>query len=380
MVDIDAQHTNYNGNEKTLSTSNVSRLQLKWTVPNNTGTVFQVVVVGKTLYAYDFQSISALDATTGTQKWTTQIGVSNLNFPTPLVTHGYVYAYGSDANASTLQLTALNASTGKIVWSTVLSHSGPSSNSGLTYANGVVYAGGSESDKDGLTYAVNAKTGQLLRAFDTGSNTGSSGPIWSAPSVANGILYVRTLYTIQAFNISTGAHLWTVKHGGKPSSDSGVTISNNLAIYSESMIQYSEGKQRSYTKLYALDAKTGAQKWAVRGTAGAFGTNIAVAKGVVYAKGSDVTAYNETTGKMIWTVAASPSSSPSQGIAVANGVVFSVQWNNSGASALLLAFNATTGKKLWSYTYNQGFLFCPIVANGMVYIGNGRNLLAFALS
>jgi outer membrane protein assembly factor BamB len=259
----------------------------------------------------------------------------------------------------------------------VLSYGGGfSSGSGLTYANGVVYAGGSLGDVDGIAYAVDAKIGKLLHTFDTGRGE----PIWSAPSVANGILYLRTMYTIQAFNISTGAHLWTVKHGGSPSSDSGVTNSNNLAIYSENLTRYSGGKTQYYNELYALNAQTGAQKWVVQGTAGPFITNIAVANGVIYAKGSDVTAYHETTGKVIWTVPAGPSSSPSEGIAVANGVVFSVQWNISGGSTLLLALNANTGKKLWSYTDKSGLIFCPIVANGMVYIGDAYDLLAFARS
>jgi outer membrane protein assembly factor BamB len=74
-------------------------------------------------------------------------------------------------------------------------------------ANGVVYVG----SQDGNLYAFNAATGQTLWSAAT------SGPIYSSPTVANGVVYIGSspiyLLNFYAFNAATGQPLWTAGVG-----------------------------------------------------------------------------------------------------------------------------------------------------------------------
>jgi outer membrane protein assembly factor BamB len=51
---------------------------------------------------------------------------------------------------------------------------------------------------------------------------------------------------------------------------------------------------------------------------------------------------------------------------VANGVVYVGSWNHNS----LIALNAKTGQKLWSYATGNRVVSSPAVAKGMVYVGS----------
>jgi outer membrane protein assembly factor BamB len=67
-----------------------------------------------------------------------------------------------------------------------------------TIANGILYAG---SDQYGSVYALNATAGTLLWHYKTGS-------ISSSPAVVDGILYVGYVGGFSAINASNGGFLW----------------------------------------------------------------------------------------------------------------------------------------------------------------------------
>jgi polyvinyl alcohol dehydrogenase (cytochrome) len=76
---------------------------------------------------------------------------------------------------------ALDATTGKILWQTPDPTSGAIDESSLSVANGVLYAG--SFDSAGHMYALNAATGKVLWSFASG------GSVLDGPSIVNGIVY-----------------------------------------------------------------------------------------------------------------------------------------------------------------------------------------------
>jgi glucose dehydrogenase len=90
-------------------------------------------------------------------KWSYDAGaVDNISRGTPLVIDGIMYI-----NAGS-KLFAVNAATGKPVWSVSLEPAFPANGRGPTYADGRIYAYGRT-----ILYAVDAKTGKVLDSFGT---------------------------------------------------------------------------------------------------------------------------------------------------------------------------------------------------------------------
>jgi hypothetical protein len=104
----------------------------------------------------------------------------------------------------------------------------------------------------------------------------------------------------------------------------------------------------------------------------------AVANGVVYIGSADskMYAFNADTGKTLWSTATTATgngieSSP----VVANGVVYIGSLDDT-----LYAFDAATGQLLWSAATGFEIYSSPTVANGVVYVGSkDRKLYAFHL-
>jgi outer membrane protein assembly factor BamB len=129
-----------------------------------------------------------------------------------------------------------------------------------------------------------------------------------------------------------------------------------------------------YGELFAFDALTGKQKWAVK--VAPIDTGVAAGGGLVYvAANNTLYALAGATGQKVWSakVATPP---------VVDGPS-TYGWNAApqlqggvlyfpGADGRLTAFNAATGKKLWAATAagaGVSFLTTPAVANGLVYAG-----------
>jgi outer membrane protein assembly factor BamB len=98
------------------------------------------------------------------------------------------------------------------------------------------------------------------------------------------------------------------------------------------------------------------------------GSTPAVVNGVIYFDADDGNLYalNASTGAKLWSFAAGADllSPP----AVANGVVYIVSNEMSGAGTVY-ALNPNTGAKLWSFANDTPLADSFVVANGVVYVG-----------
>ena len=113
-------------------------------------------------------------------------------------------------------------------------------------------------------------------------------------------------------------------------------------------------------------------------TIGGMKSSPVVADGVVYIGSNDgnITAWNATTGVMLWnfTTANEVSSSP----AVANGIVYvaSANWGGFANDVNLYALDAATGQEVWGSSI-YGEPSSPAVVDGVVYITDiGGNVYA----
>lgn len=118
----DAGHTAYNPLEKIINAKNVSSLQVAW---NNSSIVQPngAIADKNLLYVDDVQQsaggLYAIDATTGAQKWYTNVNLTwPLNHGTAVISGNVVVTPCSNGSSSPF-LTALcgvKASSGKILW------------------------------------------------------------------------------------------------------------------------------------------------------------------------------------------------------------------------------------------------------------------------
>ncbi len=176
--------------------------------------------------------VYALNASNGTLRWKAPY------LSLSAVAHGIVYATHIDADNIHIELDALDANTGKVLW-----HYNPGLQAELaTVSNGVLYGTGSiDMSNDDALYALDATKGTLLWSVnvqDQGFNT---------PQIVNNVLYatstrdnkdvsppVRSGYAY-AFNAKTGKQLWrTAKINayipGEPTIADGVMyiVTNNV--------------------------------------------------------------------------------------------------------------------------------------------------------
>lgn len=150
----------------------------------------------------------AINAINGKILWNYSLGGDwYSNVTTAVVANGVVYiGFGSlpgnggcsGADGGTGEVYALNATSGTLLWETYAGFCDAST----AVANNTVYVGGA----DGSVNAINATTGKIVWTFNGNGNFGN--PIYSAPTVANGVVYISN-GGLLALNATNGATLWT---------------------------------------------------------------------------------------------------------------------------------------------------------------------------
>jgi outer membrane protein assembly factor BamB len=230
-------------------------------------------------------------------------------------------------------------------------------------SNGVLYVGG-----DHAMWAINATTGAKIwhSAYIPNSPPLGLAPEFNPTTVAGSIVYADTFYgeTIYAFDTATGRVLWTAPVRWMPRTQScarggyecviwPVSVANGLAyVVSDHLTAY--------------NASTGALVFS--SPVKVIGSYPAVSNGMAFISSSDgLHAFNATTGQLIWSNpdTASPKGPESTAPAVDGSTVV------VGTPNSVMAFAASDGHRLWTTKPASSTVFytTPSIANGVVYAG-----------
>ena len=327
--------------ENVLNAANVGTMDLAWSYTTGPLACGSPAVVGKTIYAGAWDgNMYALDAETGAKKWSFQ--TSGQICASPTVVNGIVYFGGYNA-----VLYALHAHTGTLVWKYRTNACG-------LYAapiivNGTLYQ---VTGCYGNVYAFDAATGAVKWQVKppTASDTG-----WT-PAVAHGNVYVGfTNGQMCALDQNTGATKWSYQAGGALYAG-GAAVANGLLFFGAGNGVF-----------YALNATTGALVFKRKLGGGLENSLPSVYNGVVYVGNwNNGTAYalDARTGAPKWAFASG--GGIIFGPAIANGIAYF-----GGDNHNLYALDANTGVVLWQYLggdrYQGNSIGGPTVANGTLF-------------
>jgi hypothetical protein len=335
-----------------------------------------------------------LAAISGSQLWVSfyDDGVANALGVSPDGSAVFVTGSGREStNNSDFATVAYDTSTGAILWAKGYNGTGNS----FDYANALgVSPDGSEvivtgpsrgpaGDSDYATVAYDASTGAKLWArrysgaesradvanalgvspdgsevFVTGSSRGSAGD----PD-----------YATVAYDTSNGAKLWARRYNGR---GNGSDIANALGVSPDGSEVYVTGLSLGSTSsadyaTVAYDASTGAALWTKRYNGTGNGFDMANALGVspdgseVFVTGpsrgstsdSDfaTVAYDASTGDRLWAKRYDDGSANALGVSPDGSMVFVTGpslGSTSSADYATVAYDASTGAKLWAKRYN----------------------------
>jgi outer membrane protein assembly factor BamB len=375
------------------------------------------VVVDDTVYVSDYGYACALDALNGSLKWTRELFVSATN-NSPAVADGIVYVGCCDHT-----FYALDAETGTTIWTY---DTGSSDGSAPTVAGGIVYVGSSPRG----VFALNATNGALIWNYPSAIRDSSF-------ALAGGILYACNSEGIHALDAENGTQIW-VYAPSNTNINSAPTVANGiLYVKGGDCYLYAFGKANQsaislfpkvnlanttvaitgagFTSNARVTATFGSQSVALTNStidalghfSGSFQINPSTTPGrylISVTDNTNVTAcanftvvgspttswpmymhdpqhtgtpdnFVPTSNNTLWTYKVDRSETlddVASSAAVVEGIVYTASLNG-----YVYAFDAYTGECYWKYNLpGLGTLSSPSVVDGVVYIGSHYGLLA----
>lgn len=289
-------------------------------------------------------AIYVLRKTNGQIMWSTK-GEGSATYPT-IIGNVVYYSFREEFGSSNFFMNAVEANTGKLLWTRELQASRP----GRVYISGDIvyvraYVGGglihnanntvSMASKTARIYAVNVSTGKLVWEFKGGSVDFSTELLVEPKN----IIFI-TSEGLYAINKNTGKQAWFLEGNFSPSN---ITVGKFLYVHGDST--------RKDNKFYVIDPKTGKAIWNYQD------------KNIFYTKVSGDTVYlsteeslvalNASTGKKLWkfktggffkagtNVSATP-------LVFKNHVIFptrtNIIWGKDDIQGYLYSIDARTGK------------------------------------
>ncbi|MCI4368225.1 MAG: PQQ-binding-like beta-propeller repeat protein [Thermoplasmata archaeon] len=275
----------------------------------------------------------------GTALWTVELGTTPT---TPDLSGGLLLLGGSDGYVS-----ALNSSTGAIVWATSV---------GGTVAQGV-------SVDNSSVFVTTIAGEELALSLPSGSiewRRSLDAPLAGAPAVSGGVVYsVSRNGTVYALS-ENGSIRWSENVGA--ASDTGPAVADGLVVVAD-----------RHANITAFDPVSGATRWRWAGAAlpgsDAIESTPAVAPGSIYVQTDlgTIAALYPSNGSLRWTRSVpytgyATLSSPAAG---PNAVYF------ADAQEELIALSASTGRPLWGSQLNFAAIYSsPALDRGALFVGD----------
>jgi outer membrane protein assembly factor BamB len=337
-----------------------------WSFPTRGPVRGSPVLAGNTvLFGSGDGHLYALDAGSGRERWRASLGGAVAS--SPAVRDGTVFATSRERS-----VTALDLVTGAVRWRF---ETGPDLPfawgwdfwlSSPAVSNGTVYVGSG----DGRLYALDARTGRRLWSAQTG------GRVRSSPAVADGVVYAGSMDgKLYALDAATGKEVWVFEAEGA-SLDSQKFGFDRTSIVSSPAVTADlvfVGSRDAH--LYAVDRKSGRQRWSVAHKIDYMKGEPAVSwvlgspafsDGRVFVGSSDgrfFHAVRADTGEEVWRFK-TPGNVLSSA-ALSGGRLFF-----GGEEGHLFALDATTGTELWRFRTGGAVISSPAVGGAVVYVGS----------
>ena len=288
-------------------------------------------------------------------KWTFATA-SNVR-SSPVVVDGVVYV-GSDDG----RMYALDAATGTQRWSFAVNANMPVRSS-ATLVDGFLYIGsqgGTAAGQFGYLYKLAANVGTQCWQYRYGT---SRLDVDHAPAVNFGVAFARHGGTFVGVSISNGAPLWQYRYN---------TINRGpLGAAMDGGTLYAPG---SDNVLYAADVRDEQQIWRQTGHHCAACIVLLDETRMIYCGGYSVQCHDRATGTRLWRTDLGSGLDFTPDCSPAVGWV----WTGASSSQLvfaciktnLYALRATNGSQLWRRTAAAEFHSSPALVGNMLFIGN----------
>jgi outer membrane protein assembly factor BamB len=285
--------------------------------------------------------VLAFDTSACNLRWSAPTG--SVVYSSPAVAGGRVIVGTLDRGVQ-----AFDARTGAPRWSNPLPGTFLGS---ATPSGGLVYIGNLE----GTLYALDLATG----AVRWSSSLPAGGAISGAPAVVDGRVFAGySTGRLRAFKARTGKLLWTVRDMGP--------VLGAPAVHDGVVFAGGGGN------LYAIEAATGKQVWAVPAGPAPVASSAAVANGFVFVRTRDRTlrGFDELSGvELIAQQMGGDDPEAGNAIAYASPVVANGVLYVTSSDARLYAFDANDGAFLNSVSTRGEVWGSPAVADGRVWVG-----------
>jgi outer membrane protein assembly factor BamB len=252
---------------------------------------------------------------------------------------GAVFGFRS-APGGTSQVVASSATSGRALWTHDTGHlPGNAATGWLRYANGMVYiAAGISQDLTAAqpsVRALDARTGRLVWTASLDSS-------WQIPVLAAGVLYAATASGIVALNAETGTPLWR---------SAALATSMGAVVATDGVVCCSDAVSLSGTPVFALAAASGRLLWHDElAPLQCAASGVIVFSPVPGAAGqSTLSARHARTGKPAWKRAVPQGFGV---MITFDGVVYynaSLSDASATGNGLLHAIDAASGRLLWTY-------------------------------
>jgi outer membrane protein assembly factor BamB len=353
-----AAHSWANPHEKTLKPGNVARLQQLWSQKLGQFYVGATTQADGMVYACsNLYGLSALDAATGAEQWSTYTG-GQCGSATLTAEAAYVTTWGG--NPIRYALTAVRRADGGTLWSVP-----PAQSDSLGFENPTL-AGNS-------LYVADRRSG--VSAFDAGTGAlrwkAETGMLNQQATVAGGLVYVSTWgngstapHRVFAFSAKDGALKWSRPTDTANSQYPAAVAEGRVFVGSDT------------GALYAYDAAKGTPLWKASFSGYVSAPIVAAGPAVLVNTGSGtISALAAATGKVQWSTVLPGSATVASNLVLANGVIFFSTIDPDGQHKLA-TLDARTGRLiallpalLWG-SYSQ-----VAVVDGRVQVATNYGIL-----
>jgi outer membrane protein assembly factor BamB len=309
----------------------------KWTADVGPGAPVTTIVAGNSVYVGARDSLFALDATTGTRRWSFETAPGSNYSPDReqiSIGDGAVYV------AAMEHVYALDAATGATRWTIPI---GGILSVSLHADSGVLYlANGDQLDKR------DARTGRPLWTVRT--------EFAKAPTPVGDRVFVRDMSIVAALAADTGRSVWRYDAGGR--FDERLAVADGIVC----CFNANDGT------LIALDQATGAKRWSATVPRVEWGEpkgRPAIGSGAVYVTGGDeqVHAFAIDSGAPRWNL---PDKDRGGGTVSTQPIFAGATVHAGSGNGIVYAWDAVTGAQQWR-TSLEGKVESLTVSGGIVY-------------